>query len=446
MKKKLLIIFLFVVFSMLLMGFYTLKYLRAEKIPNENRTVFIKKTETGHQLYRNGNPFYIQGATGIGHLKDLADIGGNTIRVYDTINIGYILDEAQKYNLAVIVDIPIPAYSDKYDYYSNPHINYSLKQRIVSIVRKHRDHPALLLWNLGNELNYPPVFWKNNFINVFNELLDIIQREDSNHPVGTTLYGVGRRQLVSFYFHSPQIDFLSFNIFGNIKYLKNRLEQFSLLFNSFPYYISELASDGYWESERTSWNAPIEQTTSKKMEQIRVRYESILNLKDGACLGSLIFYWGNKHEITFTWFSLFDNNYKSEIIKEMERFWGKSNKKLCLIGLEYMLVDTKGAADNIVFAPNELKVAELSIKDCYKDSLRIKWEIFPEDWFTSTDDNTLIFSNALKPIENIVFSQKNTTTFTTPSIEGPYRIFAYVYDQNGYFASANTPFYVLGTK
>ena len=42
-----------------------------------------------------------------------------------------------------------------------------------------------------------------------------------------------------------------------------------------------------------------------------------------------------------------------------------------------MLVDNKGAADNIIFAPNELKNAELIFSDAKIDSLKIVWEIYP---------------------------------------------------------------------
>ena len=40
----------------------------------------------------------------------------------------------------------------------------------------------------------------------------------------------------------------------------------------------------------------------------------------------------------------------------------------------------------------------------------------------------------------------NKLTFRTPAIEGPYRIFVFIYDQKGNFATTNTPFYVLNNK
>jgi hypothetical protein len=154
-----------------------------------------------------------------------------------------------------------------------------------------------------------------------------------------------------------------------------------------PYYISEWGSDGMWESKLTSWRSPIEQTSTKKAEQINARYNIIAKNKDGGCLGSLVFFWGSKHELTFTWFSLYRNDYKSEIIKELEKLWKKSNTNPKLIGLEYMLIDGRGAADNLVFAPNELKISEIKFNTSKTDSISIKWEIYPDVWYQAWYEN-----------------------------------------------------------
>lgn len=447
MKKQLFIFVFLGIFIFILCVFFVLRNLKGERGLDETKTVYVKKVDKGFHLYKNGSPFFIQGASGNSHFKDLSSIGGNTIRLYDTLNLSNFLDEAEQYGLAVIVDIPIPAYNKKYNAYLNGNDNRILKQKIKVLVKRHKHHPALLMWNLGNELFYPFVLCKNSFIDTFNELIDIIHAEDPNHPVCTTLAGVSRIEIASIYIHSPKIDLLSFNIFGNTKLYNYNVDQMSFLFGAIPYYISEWGSDGMWESKLTSWRSPIEQSSTKKAEQINARYSIIAKNKDGGCLGSLVFFWGNKHELTFTWFSLYRNDYKSEIIKELEYLWKKSNTTPTLIGLEYMLVDGKGAADNIVFAPNELKISEIKFKDSQNDSVRIKWEIYPDAWYQSWYENK--YKKIIDPKEivgSFVSFEKNKANFMTPAIEGPYRIFAFIYDQNGYFATANTPFYVLNPK
>ncbi len=411
------------------------------------KLVYIKKNGKNFQLVRNGKPFFIKGASGNSHLKELSEIGGNTLRIYDTINIMQVLDEALKYDLAVIVDIPIPKYYRDIDLYSNEKEYAILKLKVKNLVRKHKDHPALLMWNLGNELSYPLVFRNNKFINVFNELIDIIHQEDFNHPVSTALAEIDRMRSLSIYFNSPELDLLCYNTFGGVKDLKRKLRQLSLIAGHKPYFLSEIGSDGAWESRLTSWNSPIEQTSVKKAEQIVSRYNIVMGNNDNAFLGSLVFYWGNKHQVTFSWYSLFVGNYKSEILKSLNNLWKKSNYKLNLMGLDYMLVDSKGAADNIIFSPHESKLAELIFNNEIQDSLKIEWEIYPDAWYEDWNESTFVMARNTKKLENLIIKlEGNRATFNIPEKEGPYRIFAYVYDQNGYFATTNTPFYVLKGK
>ena len=443
--KKLIIMFFILsgVFIALLLGLLILRHLNSGKTIDETRTVFIKKTENGFQLFRNEKPFYIKGAGGNAYLKELAQVGGNTIRLYDTLNLSVLLDEAEKYKLAVIVDIPIPAYNKNYNYYENEDYYNGLKQKIKDLVRKNKNHPALLMWNLGNELHYPFVLWKNSFINSFNELITIIQSEDPNHPVLTATAGVSRKAMASIYFHSPQVDLLSFNSFGGTKNFNANIDQISIIFGEKPYFFSELGSDGPWEAQRTAWGAQIEQTSTKKAEHYHTRYNFIKNNKDKASLGSLVFYWGKKLECTYTWFSLFNDDYKSEIIKEIKNVWSETNITPVLIGLEYMLVNGKGAYDNIILQPDMPVVSELKFSDNKMDNIRIHWEICPEELHTDTGYVNITFN---KEINSLIDVYNNKATFITPSTEGPYRIFAYIYDQDGYFATTNTPFYVLNSK
>ncbi len=447
---------------MLLMGFFTLKHFHGEKRVDETKTVFIKKTDTGFQLYRNGSPFNIQGASGNSHFEELAHIGGNTIRVFDTINIHNILNEAQKNNLAVIVDIPLPKYTPEYNSYLNENNNIVLKQKIRILVNKHKNHPALLMWNLGNEVHYPIVLYKrklinlfsktlfsqeNNFIKIYNELIDIVHLEDPNHPVCTTLIAVeSKNQIESIYLNSPEIDLLSFNIFAKIKDFNFTSDRVSFLFGAKPYYISEWGTDGHWESEKTLWMAPIEQTSAKKAEQVKTRYNIIKERNDGTCLGHLIFYWGQKQEITHTWFSIFDAmGRKSQIYYELQNIWkNQSNTANGAPKVRYMLIDKKGARSQLVYKPNEIKKAQVFLDGEPDTTLRYNWEIYEENWnYKGANDRQKISEKISGCIETL---EDNTAIFRVPAKEGPYRIFAYIYDRKGNFAVTNTPFYVLNSK
>jgi hypothetical protein len=410
---------------------------------NESGKVYIKKTQNGYEIIRNGKPFYINGAAGYSHFNELKEAGGNTIRIYDTVNLANILDNAYLNNLAVIVDIPIPGYSELYYSNANSDDIAVLKSRIKELVKKHKDHPSLLMWNLGNELNHPFRLRKNSFMKTFNELIEIIKEEDSNHPVSTAINFVSRKMMANLWFRSRKLDVIGINIFGNIQVIHPHIKFISFIFGKRPYYVSEYGSDGWWEARYTAWGAPIEPTSTKKAEQIEKRYH-IINANDYSnILGSLIFIWGNKFETTQTWFSMFSEDYKVETVKVLESLWKNSSAKPDLIGVDYMLVDKKGAADNIIFSPNELINAELIFIDTETDSMKIVWEIYSGLLNIAEGE---IKSISDKSIDSFVSFEDKKVSFITPENEGPYRIFAYVYDKDGYFATTNTPFYVLNPK
>ena len=72
-----------------------------------------------------------------------------------------------------------------------------------------------------------------------------------------------------------------------------------------------------------------------------------------------------------------------------------------------------------------------------------KWELLPETWSGEYGEyNEWSIKGKPKSVINSLISvEGNEATFIAPKEEGPYRIFAYIYDQNGNFATTNTPFY-----
>src|SRR5690606_18258098 len=145
---------------------------------------------------RNGKPFYIKGgAAHPDYLKELKEAGANTARIYDTINLQNTLDQAEALGLAVVADIPMPKLHTDAAFYEDDRIFEELKRRISRVVKEHKDHPALLYWNLGNELYYPYFYKESNLHERFNILIDLIHELDPNHPVSTVTIGANKLQI-----------------------------------------------------------------------------------------------------------------------------------------------------------------------------------------------------------------------------------------------------------
>jgi hypothetical protein len=409
--------------------------------PNTKAKVFVSGADQGFKLIRNGNAFKIRGASGSGHIKELAAYGGNTLRVYDTTNLNAVLEEAEKYGISIIVDIPLLPFNEKYNSYKDGAENEKLKEGVRRLVKRFRHHPALLVWNLGNEVEYPLVFSENNFIRTFNELIDLIHKEDPDHPVSTAVTFPSKREIISIGYHSPELDLIGFNVFGNIKNLDFELSKMALLLRPFPFYISEWGHDGPWEVPFTKWDVPIEPTSTKKMDQLRERYHLLMSQGKANNLGTLTFYWGQKLESTPTWFSTFLNDStKSEVLRTLDHLWKNTKTPEAPIGLNYMLIDGLGAPSNLVFPPGQKKIAKLVFLESHSVKLDIHWEVYREAWDLrkwGEDEKSERIQNAVQ------LATGDSVIFRTPTREGPYRIFAYVYDSLGYAATANIPFYVL---
>ncbi len=433
-----------ILLGLVLFGFLIYRFFPNNKIVDTSKTVYINENEENFDIIRNGKIFHIKGASGNKYLKELSSIGGNTIRVYDTTNLGAILNKAKLNDIAVIIDLYVPKYIDNenygYDYYSSSERRSKLIHNTKELVNKYKNHPALLFWNLGNEVDYPLVLRKNNFIDTFNKLIDVIHDTDPNHPVTTSI--IRKKEIFSILFHSPQLDLIGFNIFGNLKNLKSDIKIAYLLAKPFPYYLSEFANNGPWEEQFTSWQVPIEQTATKKAEQYNDQYELYIK-PDQKSLGSLAFYWGSKQEYTHTWYSIFDEKgRKSQTYYALESAW--NNKKYegsnSTVKIKHILIDDKGAKDDLIYKPNATKSATLYLEDEVDSTYTYKWNIYKEKWH---ENNSIDVIN--KPLldSDTLNNRKRSFTFKTPLDEGPYRLFVDVYDNKGNFSSCNAPFYVL---
>ncbi len=105
----------------------------------------IVSSDSGYQLLRYGKPYFIKGAGGISHLEELAACGGNSIRVWDDVDAGRILDEAHKLGLTVMLGLWVEREMEGFDYDDRAAVERQYK-RIRKTILRYRNHPALLMW------------------------------------------------------------------------------------------------------------------------------------------------------------------------------------------------------------------------------------------------------------------------------------------------------------
>jgi hypothetical protein len=403
---------------------------------NLNPNVEIRYEEGKAQLYRHGEPYFIKGASGHQHLDRVASYGGNSIRTWNLNDADSILDLAHELGLTVTLGLEIgrPSWGEDFNYWKFWEVTKKIEE-LRPLIERYKDHPALLMWGVGNELEQYKGGKRFLLFYTINRVAKMIKEIDPNHPTmaAFTAY-VQKSRLVSM----PYIDVIGYNSFNamdrmhDIIYGEKGLKQ--------AYIFSEWGPTGHWEISQTEWGAPKELKNSKKRELMKQHYETIHN-DTAFLLGSYAFYWGNKMEVTPTWFSLFaEDGSETESVHFLKSAWSGQMTNNSAPIIEDLFIETKkGLLNENVYLESHLEYAAIAhISDAENDPLRYRWEIRPEEYYF-VKNKSLNYN-----MEHLIIKEEgDKIQFMSPKEEGPYRVFVYAYDGQGNVASYNVPFYVL---
>jgi hypothetical protein len=326
-----------------------------------------------------------------------------------------------------------------FDYDDQPKVQAQLEY-FRKIVMEIKDHPALLLWGIGNEVD---LFYTNtNVWKAVNDIAKMIHEVDPNHPTSTVTAGLDAAEVKLIMQDAPEIDIYCINTYGDISSVRNNLADFGW---KGPYMITEWGPNGHWEVAKTRWGAPIEQSSAEKAVSYKERYEKEILATSNNCIGSYVFLWGFKQETTSTWYGLFTREgLRSEPIDELELFWSKETMKNKAPHLSSLLIDKKQASESIMLTAERLYEATAQITDPNNDHLQARWHIVPESTDIKAGGDA---ESAPLPVAGLFKSkQYDKAQFRAPKTEGAYRLFYEVNDGKGKCAYGNIPFYVVPPK
>lgn len=402
--------------------------------PSTARPVLIERTQSGYRMLRDGEPYTILGVGGQADLPLLKRYGGNTIRTWDAEGAGPLLDKAEELGIAVVLGIWLEHQRHGFDY-DAPGARKQQLDRVERLVREHRDHPALLAWGVGNELELGGSF--DAALEQINDASRLIQKLDPHHPAMAVIAEIGDDKAVRIQNECPDIDFLGVNAYGGMGSVAERLAEQGY---TGPYAITEFGPIGFWETGRTRWGAPIEQTSSAKAEFIGSNYASTIAPNLGKqCLGSFAFLWGNKQETTGTWFGLLlESGETTETVDVLSEYWtGRppANRAPRVTGL--LLED----ADAAQLAPGQTVMVRVEASDPDGDALGTEWRVLPESTVKSEGGDREERIDALPATIETV--DATAARITLPDRAGNYRIFAVVRDGKGHAGTANLPIRIV---
>lgn len=399
-------------------------------------TVEVKKVDGAYKLFRAGKPYYIQGAgCESGKISALAEHGANSLRTWSTRKAVAVLDSAQKYNLTVLLGLHVERERHGFDYNDEKAVQAQFV-RLKKEVELYKDHPALLAWGIGNELNLR--YTNKKVWKAVNDIAAMIHEIDGNHPATTMLAGIGKEEVDYIKEHCPELDFLSIQMYADIINLPQRLAEAG--WNG-PYAVTEWGATGHWEVPKTEWGAPIEQTSTERAEAVKQRYEKGIKPDTIQCLGSYVFLWGQKQERTPTCYGLFTENGEAmESIDVMQYLWTGQWPNNRVPRIFDVLLEGKTRYDNIRLNAGQPVILTFRRHDLENDLLTIDAEVLPES--TDLGDGGDYESRPQTLTGLIEERQPDQVVFKTPEKSGAYRVFVYIRDGHNHSATANVPFYV----
>lgn len=416
----------------------------ADDVQEANGSTAVKveviKTDDGYQLLRGGEPYHIKGAgLEFGDIVSLAAHGGNSIRNWTTENdietAQEVLDKALENGVTVALCLPMGVEHWGFNYDDSAAVAAQL-ERFRGDVLKYRNHPALLAWIIGNELNFD--YTNSKVYDAVNDASMMIHELDPNHPTTTTVAGLGANVLRDISARAADLDFVSFQVYGQLAILPDFIKETGY---QKPFFVTEWGAIGHWEMPKTAWGAPIEATSSEKAKVFLDGFETKLKPLAHQLIGSYVFLWGQKQERTPTWFGLFtEAGEETEAVDVMHYIWNGSWPDNRSPELRSMLLDGKTAHQNVTLHAGEPYVASADVFDHDDDPLTYRWEVKPESDAKQVGGD---FEEAIRTLDRLIGSRAAAQTqMTAPPESGAYRLFVYAYDGNGHAAHANIPFYV----
>lgn len=391
-------------------------------------------------LTRDGRPYEIRGVGGHTRLELARELGATTIRTWgieqlgERVNGKTLLDRCHELDLTIMAGIWVQHERHGFNY-SDPAQVRRQRDEVRAAVRRYRDHPAILLWGLGNEMEGPtsdgrdPRIWQE-----LNELAKIVREEDPNRPIVTTIAGAATGKVRSLAQNYPDLDILGVNAYGGAADVGRALKEAGW---RKPFILAEFGPVGHWEVASTSWGAPIEPSSRAKAANYYSTHTRVMEEGEGRCLGTFAFVWGQKQETTATWYGMFlETGEKLPSVDAMSFAWtGRwpANRSPIIEALEADFKEkeiNRGATVTVT----------VRARDRENDPLTYEWLVVEE----STDRQVGGDREAAPPVvrDAILSADGPTMTMRAPSRRGAYRVFCIVRDGQGGASADNFPFFV----
>lgn len=384
-------------------------------------------TVHGERVLVDGRPFAIQGVAGQSRFGLLRQLGATVVRTYGD-ETGYVLDEAQKHGMMVIAGFWLEHPRRGFSYRDLAQTGPQL-QKLTEFVERFRDHPALLMWGIGNEveaeLTDDSQVWPG-----IEEAARIVRRLDPKHPTMAVLAETGTDKIVKLMRHAPSIQVLGINSYGDA--LLSVADRARAQGWKGPLIATEIGAIGQWQVARTPWGAALEPFSGEKAVML-ARY---LHALKSNTQGQIVFYWGQKQEVTPTWHSLLlQSGEWLRSAEVMASAWGGTTPNRN----QAPRIESFRFAQANEWNRDATGRAEIVVNDPDGDPTGVVWTVMAE----STDLRTSGDAEQVPPSFPQSIREPGPKGVGVAGLQpGNYRLFVTVRDGKGAAATANLPFRV----
>ncbi|MFJ2640750.1 discoidin domain-containing protein [Streptomyces sp. NPDC087511] len=285
-----------------------------------NGAVRVSGTPGNWQLTVDDRPYTVKGLTwgpsiadAPKYLPDVKSMGVNTIRTWGTDgSTEPLLDSAAAQGIRVINGFWLqpgggPGSGGCVDYVTDTTYKNSMLTEFARWVEEYKNHPATLMWNVGNEsvLGLQNCYsgtelenQRNAYTGFVNDVARKIHGIDPDHPVTSTDAWTGAWPYYKR--NAPDLDLYSMNSYGSL--CKVRQDWIDGDYNK-PYIITETGPAGEWEVSDDANGVPDEPTDVQKAEGYTKAWNCITG-HQGVALGATMFHYGTEHDFGGVWFNL----------------------------------------------------------------------------------------------------------------------------------------------
>ncbi len=389
--------------------------------------------------------FQIKGVCGDLDMDRLSQLGVNTVRGY-TIEEPPVmrakLDHAHRLGMKMIVSEWMPHHGENKSKEGGIwSFDYETKgdQMVAKIVKKIEgigDHPAILMWGLGNEVHLD-----EPYLRVVNRMSQEIHKRFPHHVTSLTMVNAKPEHIQKIKKFAPDIDVLGVQCYsrGAVRGgIRNAETHWGM-----PFYMSEFNTNGPWNFGKTEWGVPLDEPVTKKVSDLKDCYVAID--ESPLCLGSTIFVWGHYAvDDRPTYFSLLlDANPEGPMDRRsfhhklitpqadvmIEHFTGqpmKGNRAPALSKLQF-----EGGFGSKLAEPGEAMNVQFAADDADGDPVEfVSWILEAKAKKTTTVAGPLAQASA----EHVVIH--------APATPGEYLVMVYAHDKKGGASATVVPFKV----